>query len=127
MTTVITSSSEPAAVAAVTASETAAGLIPARPLAAQAHALRAAAAFIEHAGIAGLSLTIGADQITIQVPACLAGPAAGTAAVAVLAAAAGSQPSRDTVPGSRTCGWVSAGGQVAGHAVRIFTAIGGTP
>ncbi len=105
--------------AVTSGSETAAGLIPARPLAAQAHALRAAAAFIEHAGIAGLSLTIGADQITIQAPACLAGPAARTAAVAVLAAAAGGQPSRDTAPGSRTYGWVSADG----HAVRIFTAI----
>ena len=50
---------------AVTASG---GLIPARPLAAQAHALRAAAAFIEQAGIPGLSLTIDEDQITIQVP-----------------------------------------------------------
>jgi hypothetical protein len=122
MTTAITSGSQPAAVAAVAARETA-GLIPARPLAAQAHALRAAAAFIEHAGIAGLSLTIGADQITIQVPVHLAGPAARTAAVAVLAAAAGGQPSRDTTSGSRTYGWVSAAGQVAGHAVRIFTAI----
>ena len=109
--------------AVTSGSETAAGLIPARPLAAQAHALRAAAAFIEHAGIAGLSLTIGADQITIQVPVHLAGPAARTAAVAVLAAATGGQPSRDTAPGSRTYGWVSADGQVAGHAVRIFTAI----
>ena len=36
------------------------GLLPARPLAAQAHALRAAAAFIEQAGIPGLSLTIDA-------------------------------------------------------------------
>ena len=34
------------------------GLLPARPLAAQAHALRAAAAFIEQAGIPGLSLTV---------------------------------------------------------------------
>jgi len=120
MTTAITSGSQPAARAA---RETAAGLIPARPLAAQAHALRAAAAFIEQAGIAGLSLTIGAGQITIQVPVHLAGPAARTAAVAVLAAAAGGQPSRNTAPGSRTYGWVSAEGQVAGHAVRIFTAI----
>lgn len=108
MTTAITSGSE---------------VIPARPLAAQAHALRAAAAFIERAGIAGLSLTISDDHITIQVPERLAGPAARTAAVAMLAAAAGSQPARDTTPGSRTCGWVFAGGQVAGHAVRIFTPI----
>jgi hypothetical protein len=127
MTTAITSSSEPIAVTAVTATQAAAGLIPARPLAAQAHALCAAAAFIEHAGIAGLSLTIDADRITIQVPAHLAGPAARTAAVAVLAAAAGGQPSRNTTPGAATYGWVSADGQVAGHAVHIFTAIGETP
>ena len=56
-----------------TASTGGSGLLPARPLAAQAHALRAAAAFIEQAGIAGLSLTIDPGQITIQVPVDLAG------------------------------------------------------
>ena len=127
MTTAITGSGEPAVVTAVTASEAAAGLIPARPLAAQAHALRAAAAFIEHAGVAGLSLTIGDDRITIQVPVQLAGPAARTAAVEVLAAAAGGQAARNTAPGTRTHGWISADGQIAGHAVHIFTAIGETP
>jgi hypothetical protein len=69
------------------------GLLPARPLAAQAHALRAAAAFIEQAGIPGLSLTVDDDQITIQVPESLAGPAGRTAAVTLLAAAAGGQAS----------------------------------
>ena len=113
--------------AGAAASQASAGLLPARPLAAQAHALRAAAALIEQAGIAGLSLTIDPDRITIQVPVHLAGPAARTAAVAVLAAAAGGRPSRDTAPGSRTHGWVFADGQSAGHAVRIFTAIEGTP
>ena len=44
------------------------GLLPARPLAAQAHALHAAAGFIAHAGIPGLSLTIDDERITIQVP-----------------------------------------------------------
>lgn len=101
-------------------------LVPARPLAAQAHALRAAAALIEHAGIAGLALTID-DQITIQVPAHLAGPAARTAAVALLAAAIGGTAVRDDRPSSRTYGWVRADGQLAGHAVRVFTAIGKTP
>ena len=104
---------------AVTAS--AGGLLPARPLAAQAHALRAAAAFIERAGIPGLSLTIDEDQILIQVPAGLAGPAARTAAVALLAAAAGGQAARDARPG-RTRGRIRAEGQIAGHPVRIFTA-----
>ena len=101
------------------------GLIPARPLAAQAHALHAAAALIERAGIAGLSLTID-TQITIQVPASLAGPTARAAAVARLAAATGGHPARDTRPGP-TCGWVHADGQLAGHPVRIFTPIEGTP
>lgn len=113
-----------AAVTAVTATAPG-GLVPARPLAAQAHALRAAAALVERAGIAGLSLTID-DQITIQVPVSLASPACRAAAVALLAAAAGGRAARDTRPG-RTCGWVFADGEVAGHAVRIFTAIGQTP
>ena len=52
------------------------GLLPARPLAAQAHALRAAAAFIERAGIPGLSLTVDDERITIQVPAAPGRPAA---------------------------------------------------
>lgn len=105
---------------------TSTGLIPARPLAAQAHALRAAAALIERAGITGLSLTIGAD-ILIQVPEYLAPPAARAAAVAWLAAATGGRATADTRPGSRTRGWVFADGQLAGHPVRIFTAIGETP
>ena len=98
------------------------GLLPARPLAAQAHALRAAAAFIETAGIPGLSLTVDEGQITIQVPADLAGPAARTAAVTLLAAAAGGRAARDTRPGP-TRGWIRAEGQIAGHHARIFTAI----
>ena len=98
------------------------GLLPARPLAAQAHALRAAAAFIEQAGIPGLSLTVDEDQILIQVPADLAGPAARTAAVTLLAAAAGGQAARETRPG-RTRGWIRAEGQIAGHHVRIFTPV----
>jgi len=106
---------------------TGAGLVPARPLAAQAHALRAAAAFIEHAGIAGLSLTIGDDRITIQVPVHIAGPAARAAAVAWLAAATSGRAARDTRPGSRTHGWILADGHLAGHAVHIFTAIEDAP
>ena len=104
------------------ATANAGGLLPARALAAQAHALRAAAAFIEQAGIPGLSLTIDADQIVIQVPASLAGPAARTAAVTLLAAAAGGQAARETRPGP-TRGWVRAEGQIAGHDIRIFTPV----
>jgi hypothetical protein len=98
------------------------GLLPARPLAAHAHALRAAASFIEQAGIPGLSLTIDEDQITIQVPVHLAGPASRAAAVTRLAAAAGGHAAPDPRPG-RTRGWIKADGQIAGHHVRIFTAI----
>jgi hypothetical protein len=98
------------------------GLLPARPLAAQAHALRAAAAFIERAGVPGLSLTVDDERITIQVPESLACPASRAAAVTRLAAAAGGQASRDTRPG-RTRGWIRADGQIAGHHARIFTAI----
>jgi hypothetical protein len=95
-------------------------LIPARPLAAQAHALRAAAAFTGHAGIAGLSLTIDEHSISIQVPERLAGADARTAAVAVLASAAGGHAS---AAGRR----VSADGELAGHPVHIFTPLAGTP
>jgi hypothetical protein len=98
------------------------GLLPARPLAAQAHALRAAAEFIEHAGIPGLSLTISRDEVTIQVPSHLAGPASRAAAVTLLAAAAGGHATRDTRPGP-TRGWIQASGHIAGHPATIFTAI----
>ena len=98
------------------------GMLPARPLAAQAHALRAAAGFIEHAGIPGLSLTIDDERIVIQVPAGLAGPASRAAAVALLAAAVGGRAARVDRPG-RTLGWIRADGQIAGHYVRIFTAM----
>ncbi|HLH59181.1 MAG TPA: hypothetical protein VKV33_08520 [Streptosporangiaceae bacterium] len=97
-------------------------VLPARPLAAQAHALHAAAVFIEHAGIPGLSLTVDDGEISIQVPVHLAGPASRAAAVALLAAAAGGRAARDDRPG-RTLGWIRADGQIAGHHVRIFTAI----
>ena len=100
---------------------TAAGaVVPARPLAAQAHALRAAAAFIEHAGVPGLHLTFYQDLISIQVPSSLAGPDARTAVVALLAAASGGQPSASP-------GWVSADGDLAGHPVHVFTPIGKVP
>lgn len=99
---------------------TAGGMIPARPLAAQVHALHAAAVFIEHAGISGLCLSVSADRITIQVPADLARLETRTAAVARLAAAAGGQA-------SAARGWVTADGDLAGHPVHIFTPAGSTP
>ena len=99
---------------------TAGGMIPVRPLAAQVHALHAAAVFIERAGISGLCLSLSEDRITIQVPADLAGPAARTAAVARLAAAAGGQA-------TAARGWVTADGELAGHPVHIFTPAGDAP
>jgi hypothetical protein len=96
------------------------GMIPARPLAAQAHALHAAAAFLERAGISGLCLSVSQDYITIQVPADLAGLDARTAAVARLAAAAGGQA-------TAARGWITADGDLAGHPVHIFTPAGDTP
>ena len=94
--------------------------IPARPLAAQVHALHSAAAFIERAGIPGLHLTIYQGRITIQVPTDLAGPDTRTAAVAMLAAAAGGHASA----GRR---WVTADADLAGHEVHIFTPAGDVP
>jgi hypothetical protein len=99
---------------------TAGAMVPARPVAAQAHALRAAAVFIEHAGISGLSLTVTQDRVTIQVPADLAGLDARIAAVARLAAAAGGQAAAGA-------GWVTADGDLAGHPVHIFTPARPTP
>ena len=96
------------------------GMIPARPLAAQAHALHAAAAFLERAGISGLCLSVSQDYITIQVPADLAGLDARTTAVARLAAAAGGQA-------TAARGWVTADGELAGHPVHIFTPAGDAP
>lgn len=111
---------------AATAAAAGGGLVPARPLAAHAHALRAAATLIEQAGITGLSLTINTALITIQVPSSLASPAARTAAVARLAAATGARIARHTAPGPAR-GWIFADGQLAGHPVRIFTALEQTP
>ena len=95
----------------MTAAAAGGGLIPARPLAAQAHALRAAAAFIEQAGIPGLSLTIDGTAITIQVPAPPARPgqpdSRGHAA----------RRRRRRPATSAPAGWISAGGQIAGHQV----------
>ena len=99
-------------------------LIPARPLAAQAHALRAAAIFIEHAATAGLSVTVDASAfITVCVPDQLGDPAARTVLVTALAAAADDGQDRaqhraglpGPLPHHRY-------GQLAGHPVTITTA-----
>jgi len=90
--------------------------------AAQAHALRAAARFIERAGLTGLSVTAGHDgQLIITVP-CQAGPpAARAAAVAALAAATGApEPARTRF---RSMSWVASAGTIAGHPARVTTTI----
>ena len=96
---------------------------PSRPLAAQAHALRAAALLIEHAGITGLLVEVdGTAFITIRVPDQLGSPAARAALVTALASAAGAGrtvrsialgcPDRYRITGYR---------QAAGHPVTITT------
>ena len=98
-----------------------AGLLPPRPLAAQAHALRAAAAFIERTGLAGLSVTAGDDGITISVPRRMGSPANPAGAVTFLAAATGAPcPQRRNY---RSWTWVSTSGRIAGHHARISTTI----
>lgn len=96
------------------------GVIPARPLASQAHALRAAAEFIERTGLAGLSVTADSYGIAISVPARFGGPAARIAAVTFLAAMLGSQPVRRQ---TRAFALISAGGQLAGHDAHVTTSI----
>jgi hypothetical protein len=87
-------------------------------LAAQVHALRETAAFLERVGVAGLALAFYRDEISIQVPGDLAALPGRTAAVAVLAAAAGTSPA---VTSDRL---VTAHGELAGHQVCIFTPAG---
>jgi hypothetical protein len=97
-----------------------------KSLAVQAHALRAAASLIEHAGIPGLSLTVNADrdqQITIQVPTYLGSPAERTTVVTRLAAAVGGTTARDAFPGPTRGCLIRADGKVDGHTVHIFTGI----
>jgi hypothetical protein len=85
---------------------------------AQAHALRAAAAFLEHAGLAGLSVTADSDgSLVLRIPA----PAGRTAAVAALAAAIGAPAPHRTV--FRDCSWIASAGTLAGHPARITTHI----
>jgi len=96
------------------------GIIPARPLAAQAHALRAAAQFTERAGMPGLSVSADTRGIHIVVPESLGSPATRITAVTFLAAALGSQPARTD---TRVFTLISADGQIAGHNACITTSI----
>jgi hypothetical protein len=91
----------------------------------QAHALHAAAAFIEHAGIAGIpGLQVTAEHdgvIVISVPRTAGSPAARTALVARLAAAAGAPPPART--SYRTSAWIGARATICGHPAHVTTTI----
>jgi hypothetical protein len=101
-----------------------AAVIPVRPVAAQAHALRAAAIFIEHAATAGLSVSVDASAfITVCVPDQLGDPAVRAVLVAALAAAADDgQTVRSIALGCRARYRITGYGQLAGHPVTITTA-----
>jgi hypothetical protein len=92
----------------------------ASPLAAQAGALLAAAAFLERAGIAGLTIAVAGDQITILVPRTLP-PAARITTVTALAAAIGAPPPACTTIGVFT--HISTDGTIGGHPARISASI----
>jgi hypothetical protein len=98
-------------------------LTPARPLAAQAHALRAAAMLLERAGVAGLLMTVdGTAFITIAIPGQLGDPATRAALVTALAAAADdSETVRSFALGCRARCRITGYGHLAGHPVTITT------
>ena len=89
-------------------------------LAAQAGALLAAAAFIQQAGITGLTIAVADNRITLLVPRTLP-PAARIAAVTALAAAIGAPAPVCTTIGSWT--QVSTDGTIGGHPARISASI----
>jgi hypothetical protein len=91
-------------------------------IATTATAMRAAAALIESAGIAGLSVTCGDEQVTIQVGEHLGDPAARAGMVARLAAAIGATAVRADSAAS-PLSWVRAEGAISGLRVQAYTPI----
>jgi hypothetical protein len=89
-------------------------------LAAQADALLSAAAFIEQAGMTGLTIAVGDDGIIILVPRTLP-PAARITAVTALAAAIGAPAPACTTVGTWT--QISATGRIGGHQARVTASI----
>jgi len=90
-------------------------------IAGQAGALRAAAAFLEHAGMHGLRVTATAAGLTVEVTRAAGGPAARTGIVARLAAVTGA-PAPQRLPGP----WeytIAAAGTIDGHRALIKTVI----
>lgn len=89
-------------------------------LATQADALLAAAAFLEHAGVTGLTVAASEGQITILVPRTLA-PAAPLSAVTTLAAAIGAPAPACMAIGATTL--ITAEGTIGGHRTRVSASI----
>jgi hypothetical protein len=92
----------------------------ASPLAAQASALLSAAAFVEQAGITGLTVAVADDRITILVPRTLP-PAARITTVTALAAEIGAPAPVATTIGTWT--HISTDGTIGGHPARISASI----
>jgi hypothetical protein len=93
-------------------------------LAFQVRVIRAAADFVEQAGVEDLCVLPGTDEIVIQVPGSSGSTAERAATVAALAALAGCEPVPGRRPGA-TRGWITARGLFAGFPVRIYTAVPG--
>jgi hypothetical protein len=91
-------------------------------LAAHVRVIRAAADLLEQAGIPGLAVWPGPDEIAIQVPEHAGDLPARAAAVTRLAALTGGRLAPDPRPGE-TRGWIDARGQFAGHPVHIYTPV----
>jgi hypothetical protein len=89
-------------------------------LATQADALLSAAAFIEQAGMTGLTIAVGDDGITILAPRTLT-PAARITAVTALAAAIGAPAPVCTTIGAWTC--ITTQGTIDGHPARLSASI----
>ena len=94
----------------------------AAPLAAHARLIRAAADLLEQAGIPGLFIWPGPDEIESQDPGHCGDLTSRAAEVSPLADHTGCEPSPDPRPG-RTHGWIHARGQFAGHPVHIYTPV----
>jgi hypothetical protein len=89
-------------------------------LAAQADALLSAAAFIEQAGMTGLTIAVTGDGITILVPRALP-PAARITTVTALAAAIGAPAPVCTTIGTWT--QISTTGTIGRHPARVSASI----
>lgn len=86
----------------------------------QVRVIRAAADLVEQAGMPGLAVLPGPDEIVIQVPAGSGSAAERAARVEALAALAGCEAVREDRPGPGL-GWVTARGLFAGWPVRVYT------